>query len=126
MANEIRLRLERTVSIADGAAFGKSGAYERLVGTVEYAVDPTEPALAGIVDLDLAPRNSRGLVEFSGVFDILKPVDLSLGNRRILYEVSNRGGRALLTAFNAGRPSLDPTTAAHFGTGFLMEQGYTV
>jgi hypothetical protein len=122
----VRLEIERQVNFADGAAFGDTGPYERLVGKAHFAVDPADPALANIVDLDLAPRNADGRVEFAGDLDILKPVDLSKGNRRLFYDMNNRGNRSVLRAFNEGAGSQDPTTAAHAGNGFLMRQGYTV
>ena len=43
-----------------------------------------------------------GLVEFSATLDIVKPVDIDKGNRRVLYEFSNRGNRGL-AGFNYGR-----------------------
>ncbi len=122
--NQIRLdRLER-VDFAAGTAFGDTGAYERLVGKVHFAIDPAAPGLPAIVDLDLAPRNAAGLVEFAADLDILKPVDLGRGNRRLFYEFSNRGGRGTMR-FNDGGGA-DLTKASYAGNGFLMRQGYTV
>ena len=122
MTTNVRLDITRRISFADGMPFGDSGPYERLVGTASYAVDPNEPRLQDIVDLDLAPRNAQGLVEFSGDLDILKPVDISKGNKRLFYEVSNRGNRSALRSFNDAEPSADPTTAAHAGNGYLNIQ----
>ena len=126
MTTNVRLDITRRISFADGMDFGDTGPYERLVGTAHYAVDPAEPRLQDIVDLDLAPRNADGLVEFSGDLDILKPVDIAKGNKRLFYEVSNRGNRSALRSFNDAEPSPDPTTAAHAGNGYLMRKGYTV
>ena len=47
-------------------------------------VDPRDALNALIVNIDRAPRNERGLVEFSTPFYILKPVDTTRGNRKIL------------------------------------------
>ena len=127
MNTEIRLDLDKQRSFAEGHAFGDVGPYERLVGTVHFALDPTDPANSNVVDLALAPRNDRGLVELSADLDILKPVDLDRGNRRILYDVNNRGNRTALSSFNdspRGRP--DPITLADAGNGYLMRKGYTV
>jgi hypothetical protein len=122
--NLIRLELERR-PFAGGRTFGDVGAYEWLAGKAYYTIDPNEPGLPYICDLDLAPRNRDGLVEFAGTVDIVKPVDLGRGNRRVLYEFSNRGGRAAITGFNygKGRDLANPESA---GDGFLMRQGYTV
>ena len=44
-----------------------------------------------IVNLDKATKNSRGMVEFTAPFVILKPVDLTKGNHKVLYGLNNRG-----------------------------------
>jgi hypothetical protein len=44
------------------------------------------------VDLQLAPRNSNGRVEFSADFVMILPVDRSKLNGALFYEVNNRGG----------------------------------
>lgn len=80
---------------------------------------------AGIHDLKLAPRNERGRVECWTDFFLLKPVDSRRGNRRILYDVSNRGNKLAIEAFNGTR-SNDPTTLADAGNGFLMRRGYSI
>jgi hypothetical protein len=123
--NQVRIDIERRQPFAGGQEFGDTGAYEWLAGKVYYAIDPNEEGLPFICDLDLAPRNSDGLVEFAGTIDIVKPVEPSRGNRRLLYEFSNRGGRAAITAFNygKGRDLANPETA---GDGFLMRRGYSV
>lgn len=123
--NKVRIDVERREPFAGGMEFGKTGAYERLQGKAYYAIDPDDDRLPYICDLDLAPRNDDGMVEFSGTLDIVKPVDLDRGNRRVLYEFSNRGGRAAIGAFNYGR-GRDMTNPAIAGDGFLMDQGYAV
>src|SRR5256885_285960 len=65
--------------------------YERIQGRVHYAVDPTNPHDAIIADVDKAPRNARGEVEFSGDVDIVRPKDG--GNGVVYIYVVNRGGR---------------------------------
>jgi hypothetical protein len=51
---------------------------------VSFAIDPNEPNFLSIFDLDLAPRNADGLVEFFGTLDMVEPVDPARGSRRIL------------------------------------------
>ncbi|MBI4329362.1 MAG: hypothetical protein HY685_05820 [Chloroflexi bacterium] len=126
MKTEVRLAITRRLTFAGGHSFGPSGPYERLVGRAEFALDPEDPTNRNVVDLDKAPRNGRGLVEFAADLDILKPVALDRGNSRILYDVCNRGNRTALTGFNVAPPALDPSTLAHAGNGFLLRQGYTV
>src|SRR5579884_2039854 len=123
--NQVRLEIARCEPFAGGISFGETGPYERLLGTAHYAIDPNERNLPYICDLDLAPRNADGLVEFSGTLDIIKPTDLSRGNRRVLYEFSNRGNRGAITGLNFGRGA-DMTKPEYAGDGFLMRLGYTV
>lgn len=74
-----------------GQAFGDVGAYEVLRGTVHYAVNPRSAAAKGIADIRYAPTNSRGLVEYSGPFVLIRPVDSARGNHVTLIEAANRG-----------------------------------
>jgi hypothetical protein len=97
--NQVRLDIERREPFAGGGSFGNTGPYERLFGKAHFAIDPNEKGPPSIVDLGLAPRNAQGLVEFAATLGIIKPVGPSRGNRRILYEFSNRG----LMGFNYGR-----------------------
>src|SRR5690349_19070912 len=75
--------------VLDGRIFGKAGAYERVTGTVRFAVDPQLPANRAIADLELAPRNTAGQVEFSSNFYILQPINAASSNGTALVEVSN-------------------------------------
>jgi len=108
-----------------GKMFGAVGAYRMINGTVKGEVDPRDPLNAVIVDIELAPRNSRGMVEYSTDFQLLVPVDLSKGNHRILYDVTNRGGANALTVLNDGKAQTT-STSGDPGNGFLMTQGYSV
>ena len=74
-----------------GMSFGTVGPYETLIGRASGEVDPNDPLNAVITDVQLAPRNSRGMVEYSMDVVITKPVDLSKGNGTILHDVPNRG-----------------------------------
>jgi hypothetical protein len=121
-----RLRVERREVVAGGRAFGPAGPYEKLVGRVDFSLDPRLPANDMIVDLKLAPRNSRGEVEASADFYLLKPVDPRKANGRLVYEVGNRGGKSMLATFQKATSSLDPTTDADFGDGALMRQGFVL
>ena len=125
-AKVVRLRVDHRSLILDGKPFGLAGPYEKLIGKVDFALDPSSPANAAIVDLSLAPRADRGEVEFSADFYLLKPVDPSRGNGRLFYEVSNRGTKAILRTFQKALASPDPKSAADFGDGALMSQGYSL
>ena len=65
--------------------------YEKLTGHFYGQIDPRQPLNAIITDIELAPRNDRGLVEYSATFIILKPVDISRSTAVIVYQVPNRG-----------------------------------
>jgi hypothetical protein len=126
METQVRLRFDIREPFAGGTAFGDVGAYERLVGRVLFAIDPNDPANRQVVDLDHAPRNAAGLVEYATDVYILKPVDLGRGNRRLLYDVNNRGTIRALQFFNDAPYTNIPRTQEHAGNGFLMRRGYTV
>ena len=125
-ARVVRLRVERREVILNGRAFGAAGPYEKLVGKVDFGLDPALPRNGEIVDLKLAPRNAGGEVEASADFYMLKPLDPRRGNGRLFYEVGNRGGKAMLVNFQKAAGSPDPTTEAQFGDGALMRQGFTL
>src|SRR5580765_7768902 len=76
-----------------GYAWPGVGQYEKIVGIAFGEVDPTNPQNAVIADIALAPRNVRGNVEYSFDFYILKPLDLSKGSHKVMYEPPNRGGK---------------------------------
>lgn len=122
----VQLHVVRREPVLEGKAFGNAGAYEKLVGTVEFALDPSLPANQGVVDLALAPRNADGMVTVTADFYLLKPIDPARGNGRLFYEVGNRGGKGMLVTFQKASGSPDPTTEAEFGDGWLMEQGFTL
>jgi hypothetical protein len=122
----VQLHIERREPVLDGRTFGNAGPYEKLVGTVEFALDPSIPANQGVVDLALAPRNADGMVTVTADFYMLKPVDPAKGNGRLFHEVGNRGGKGMLVTFQEASGSTDPTTEAQFGDGWLMEQGFTL
>ncbi len=122
-AGVARVEIASRNDIQDGKPFGTAGAYERVIGRVYFKVDPANLHNRQIVDLDKAPRDAKGEVEFSADLYLLKPKDMSQGNGAVLFEVSNRGGRGILRIVNGGNPA-DPNQ--EFGDGFLMRQGYTI
>ena len=125
-ARVVRVRIDHRDAVLGGKSFGAAGAYEKLAGKIDFALDPSLSQNANIIDLALAPRNSRGEVEFSADFYLLKPTDPSRGNGRLFYEVGNRGSKGALRTFQKSGPSQDPKTSLDFGDGFLMRQGYAL
>lgn len=114
--------------VMGGADTGPAGPYERILARAHFAVDPSLPANRLIPDLDLAPRNAAGLVEFSADLHVLKPRDPARGNGTLLFDVVNRGGKTLLAMFHTGQRGggADPLEAAHLGDQFLLRRGYTL
>lgn len=113
--------------LAEGAAFGQVGAYERVIATARGEVDPADPANKGIALIDKAPRNVRGKVEYATDVFILRPKDFSKGNGRILYEVNNRGRKMLFGNIADGPQGVnDPKTLADLGNAFPLRRGYTI
>ena len=105
------------------------GRYERLVGIAHGEVNPYDRQNRVIVDIELAPRNSRGNVEYSFNFYILKPVDLSKGAHRVMYEPPNRGGKTWTGLARVSGGGNDPATItdpAVLANAFFMPRGYTL
>ena len=110
-----------------GASFGDTGPYEKLIGRAFGEVDPHDLQNRDITDLELAPRNVRGMVEYDTGIVVLRPIDAAKGNRRLFYELTNRGVILSLRALNdSPNPSTTNPTAADAGNGFLMRHGYTI
>src|SRR5262249_13055789 len=111
-----------------GYAFPGVGPYEKLVGKAYGELDPNDPKNAVIVDIKLAPRNARGKVEYSFDFYVLKPIDLTKGRHKVMYEPPNRG-RKTHGSLNRGLGSNDPgsvTNAQELANTFLPPRGYTM
>lgn len=122
-----RLEITRTEAAFGGQSFGAVGAYQRLIGRAFGEVDPANPANAVIQDLQFAPRNARGMVEYTTDIEILRPADLTRGSRVLLFEVLNRGNKLALGNFNnvpIGAPQRNALTSP--GDGHLMAQGHTL
>jgi hypothetical protein len=120
------LEISHRSPVLQGQPFGATGAYEKIVGTLQFAVDPNHALNRRIADIDRAPRNARGEVGFAADFYLLKPLDMGKGNRRLLLDCVNRGRKVALGMLNSGPRVPDPSTAEDFGNGFLMRHGYTV
>jgi Alpha/beta hydrolase domain len=125
-AEVVRIEVQSRGDLLAGQPFGAAGPYEKIAGKVFFAVDPNIPANKIVTDLDKAPRNAAGKVEFSSDFYIIKPKNIAKGNGAVLYEVSNRGGKGMLGFFNHATGSANPASAAEMGDGFLMRQGFTL
>lgn len=124
-AEMTRLEIKTRENVLGGKAFGAAGPYEKIIGTAYFSADPAKPRNRIIADLDKAPRNSHGNVEYSADIHILKPKDPLRGNGVLFFDVVNRGNKRLLNVFSRGR-SGEPATEADFGDALLLREGYTL
>jgi hypothetical protein len=121
-----QLTIHRQEPYEAGHPFGTTGPYERLDGTLDFAVDPAQEPNAGIVDLARSPVDAGGRVRFKADFCLLQPLDPGRGNGRLLLDVPNRGRRGTVRPFNRVPPEPIPTEEIAPGDGFLMRHGWTV
>jgi hypothetical protein len=90
-----RIVIEQRESPAfEGKSYGKAGQYEVLSGHFSGELNPADPHNSTINDIKLAPKNARGMVEYTGTFSIAKPIDMSKSSGVLLYSVPNRGNGA--------------------------------
>lgn len=116
---------------AEGHAFGAAGAYERVKGVAKGELDPQDIRDRQIVNLGRARAGARGKVEYELDFDLLRPVAAERGNRRMIYDVTNRGRKFLLhwvmdAPAQAVSAVNDPKALADGGNGLFLEKGYTI
>lgn len=114
----------------EGREFGDVGQYEWVDGRLFAELDPADPHNAIIVNLDKAPLNAEGRVEYSVEFRLLKPVEMRRGNGAIFADIPNRGTPRAFTLSHDGLADANfravPRTPADIGDGFLLRLGYTL
>jgi hypothetical protein len=130
-ARIVRVEITQTAPAWGGRNFGEVGAYERVIGKAYGEIDPQSPSNSMIQDIALAPKNARGMVEYSTDIDILRPADRSKSNGVLFFNIINRGNKGGLALFNVDIPggpanlgNMNAVTEA--GDGFMQQQGYTV
>src|SRR5262249_2634783 len=117
-ARVTRIVIEQIQSPAyEGRAFGGVGQYEILAGKAYGELDPKDPHNTIITDLQFAPRNTLGMVEYLATFTLVKPMDLAKANGMLLYAVPNRGNRISIPAFGV---------AGESGDEFFLKRGYII
>ncbi len=125
-AGVTRVEIESQSAVLDGRSFGLVGSYEAVSGKLHFAVNPSNAANRIIADIDLAPRNTQGEVEFSSDFFLLRPKDMSRANGALLVDIPNRGGKTALGMFNRSSRVNAPKSEKHYGDSFLQREGFTV
>jgi hypothetical protein len=111
-AEVIGWQITKREPYAGGKPIGEVGPCERLSGRIAFEIDPANEANRQIVDLQLAPKNAKGQVEFAADFVMILPVDRSKLSGTLFYEVNNRG--------NPTAPRLVDGDA----DDFLLRQGF--
>lgn len=66
--------------------------HERITGKAYGELDPSDPKNAVITDIELAPRNARGKVEYVTTFTLVRPTEMTKASGVLVYTVVNRGG----------------------------------
>ncbi|WP_241775622.1 hypothetical protein [Pseudomonas tremae] len=123
-----QLEILRTEPAFGGESFGHTGAYVRIFARAHGELDPGASNNKIIQDIELAPRNGRGMVEYTSDIAILRPADLAKSNDILLFDVPNRGSKRAMLLFNADMRG-DPATFNNFevsGDGFLQRLGTTL
>ncbi len=110
-----------------GKVFSPTGAFERVTGRAHGEVDPKSPLNANIQDIQLAPRNAKGMVEYDTDIDIIRPANPAASNGVLFFNILNRGNKGGLALFNADvKGNLTNINAADdAGDGWMQKQGYT-
>ncbi|MBB4225148.1 alpha/beta hydrolase domain-containing protein [Variovorax sp. 375MFSha3.1] len=100
-APKYKLAITATEDVA--GTFGSVGAYEKITGTFTGEVDPKDARNAIIQDLQLAPLNANGKVEYTSDFVLFKPKDMSKASGVLRYDAPNRGNIVNLDPYFASR-----------------------
>ena len=96
-AGVTRIEIISRADLLNGKEFGLADRYEKIIAKVYFAVDPSNAHNKIIVDLDKAPRNEQGQVEFSADLYILRPKDLNRGAApRVQIRTERQGDGAVL------------------------------
>ena len=72
--------------------------YEELTGRAWGELDPGNPQNALITDIEKAPKNANGKVEYIASFRIRKPTDMRTASGVMWHDVPNRGGNVAFPA----------------------------
>jgi len=112
------------LEIASKRSYGtfRTGEFEFWQGRVIGELRPTE----AIPDIDKAPKNAKGLVEYSAKIALIFPKNPKNGNGALLVDIPNRGkpyGHAL---YNTPRDEPFVSGTFEVGTGFLQDHGFAL
>jgi hypothetical protein len=115
-ADVSRIEISERVTLSDPAV---TFTYERIEGVVHFTLDPSNPADLAVTDLQYAPRNDAGLVEYSADFRLLVP-SAEIANGDLLYHVNNRGNSTVPPEVGLTHP-LSALGYTYLITGWINE-----
>ncbi len=78
-AEVVRIEVQSRSDLVGGQPFGAAGPYEKISGKIFFAVDPALSANRIVADIEKAPRNAAGKVEFSSDFCMRSPIAAARG-----------------------------------------------
>ena len=125
----VEIRVDMVEPFADGHAFGEAGSYLRIKGIAKGEIDPAALENSVITDLDKAPRNAHGMVEYETDFFILRPINPRRARSVLVYDVTNRGRKMILNLLDDASGDADTNnlkTAQDIGLGFTLGRGYSL
>ncbi len=125
----VEIKVDAVEPFAEGQGFGEAGSYLRIKGVAKGEIDPAMPENKVIVDLDKAPRNARGMVEYETDFFILRPAEPQRAGGVLVYDVTNRGRKVILGRLDeagGNADTNDPKSVRDVGLGFTLGRGYSL
>src|SRR2546430_12760317 len=93
LAPPSQARVTRIIIDATASLSGQDIPYQTLTGRAFGELDPNDAHNTLITDINLAPKNANGKVEYIATFFIVKPVDMSLASGLLSHDMPNRCGR---------------------------------
>jgi hypothetical protein len=112
-AEIVKIVIDRRTPVDAVGSSGSKLGYEEIRGRLFGEVDPKHTQNAIIQDIDAAPRNARGKVEYISTFTLLRPIDVKKDVGVLLALFPNRGRHQIVS--HPG--SIDP---------IYYERGYSV
>jgi hypothetical protein len=112
------------LEIASKQGYGtfRSGEFVLWEGRVSGELRPSEK----IPDLDKAPKNSNGMVEYSAKISLIFPRNPKSDNGALLVDIPNRGRAYAQALYNSPRDEPFESGTYEVGTGFLQDHGFSV
>jgi hypothetical protein len=128
-ARVTQLEIIETIPIANGKNFGDIGAYEKISGIAYFEIAPDHKRNKTIADINRAPVNANGNVEFSAEFEILRPVNSKKASGLLFIETPAQGQKLSLGLLHDIDSQEDLNLInknTNLGNGFLFNRGHTV